>query len=41
MTYPHTITLDVARSDASRPSRFEVPVPTAGSRILDALLYVR
>jgi succinate dehydrogenase/fumarate reductase iron-sulfur protein len=41
MTYPHTITLDVARSDASRPSRFEVPVPTAGSHILDALLYVR
>jgi succinate dehydrogenase/fumarate reductase iron-sulfur protein len=41
MTYPHTITLDVARSDASRPSRFEVPVPTAASRILDALLYVR
>jgi succinate dehydrogenase/fumarate reductase iron-sulfur protein len=41
MTYPSTITLDVARSDPSRPSRFEVPVPTAGSRILDALLYVR
>jgi len=41
MTYPHTITIDVARSDPSRPSRFEVPVPSAGSRVLDALLYVR
>ena len=41
MTHPHTITLDVARSDPTQRSRFDVPVPTAGSRVLDALLYVR
>lgn len=35
------ITLDVARSDARRPSRFDVPVPGSTSRVLDALLYVR
>lgn len=35
------ITLEVARSDATRPSRFEVPVPGPASRVLDALLYVR
>jgi succinate dehydrogenase/fumarate reductase iron-sulfur protein len=38
---PTRITLEVARSDASRPSRFEVPVPGPASRVLDALLYVR
>ena len=35
------ITLDIARSDARRPSRFDVPVPGPTSRVLDALLYVR
>jgi succinate dehydrogenase/fumarate reductase iron-sulfur protein len=40
MKHPQ-ITLDVSRSDPALPSRFEVPVPTAGSRVLDALLYVR
>ena len=35
------ITLVVSRSDATRPSSFEVPVPGPASRVLDALLYVR
>lgn len=38
---PTRITLEVARSDAGRPSKFEVPVPGPASRVLDALLYVR
>ena len=38
---PTRITLEVARSDSSRPSSFEVPVPGPASRVLDALLYVR
>ncbi|HYC36025.1 MAG TPA: 2Fe-2S iron-sulfur cluster-binding protein [Usitatibacter sp.] len=38
---PTRITLQVARSDSSRESTFEVPVPSAHSRVLDALLYVR
>ena len=38
---PSKITLEVARSDRSRASRFEVPVPGPASRVLDALLYVR
>jgi len=41
MTHPQAVTLDVVRSDPAQASRFEVPVPTAGSRVLDALLYVR
>lgn len=36
-----TIVLDVARSDAGRPTRFEVPVPSPTSRVLDALLHIR
>ena len=36
-----TITLEVARSDSSRPKSFTVPVPAPTSRVLDALLYVR
>jgi succinate dehydrogenase/fumarate reductase iron-sulfur protein len=36
-----TISLEIVRSDPSQPSRFEVPVPSAGSRVLDALLFVR
>jgi succinate dehydrogenase/fumarate reductase iron-sulfur protein len=35
------ITLEVSRSGAGKPSRFEVPVPQPTSRVLDALLYVR
>jgi succinate dehydrogenase/fumarate reductase iron-sulfur protein len=35
------ITLEIARSDERRTSRFDVPVPGAASRVLDALLYVR
>lgn len=38
---PKRIILEVARSDRSRRSRFEVPVPGPASRVLDALLYVR
>ena len=38
---PTRITLEVARSDKSRPSTFTVPVPAPSSRVLDALLYVR
>ena len=38
---PTCITLEVARSDAARPSTFDVPVPGPASRVLDALLYVR
>lgn len=38
---PRKITLEVARSDAGRPTTFEVPVPQPSSRVLDALLYVR
>ena len=41
MSSPKTITLEVARSDASRPASFTVPVPAPHSRVLDALLYVR
>ena len=40
-TTPFRITLEVARSDERRTSRFDVPVPGAASRVLDALLYVR
>jgi succinate dehydrogenase/fumarate reductase iron-sulfur protein len=36
-----TITLEIVRSDPSQRSRFDVPVPTAGSRVLDALIHVR
>jgi succinate dehydrogenase/fumarate reductase iron-sulfur protein len=35
------VTLEIARSDAGSPSRFEVPVATPSSRLLDALLHVR
>ncbi len=35
------ITLEVSRSQPGRASRFEVPVPSPTSRVLDALLYVR
>jgi succinate dehydrogenase/fumarate reductase iron-sulfur protein len=35
------VTLEVVRSDAASPARFEVPVPTPSSRVLDALLHVR
>ncbi len=35
------ITLEVARSEPGKASRFEVPVPQPSSRVLDALLYVR
>lgn len=38
---PTRITLEVHRSDKSRTSTFEVPVPQPSSRVLDALLYVR
>lgn len=38
---PKRITLEVARSDPNRRSRFDVPVPGPASRVLDALLYVR
>ncbi|HJU24095.1 MAG TPA: 2Fe-2S iron-sulfur cluster-binding protein [Casimicrobiaceae bacterium] len=38
---PDRITLEVARSDATRPSTFDVPVASRASRVLDALLYVR
>ena len=38
---PTRITLEVARSDATRQSRFDVPVAGPASRVLDALLYVR
>lgn len=40
-TTPFRITLEIARSDERRASRFDVPVPGAASRVLDALLYVR
>lgn len=36
-----TIVLEVARTDAGKPSRFEVPVPSPTSRVLDALLHIR
>ena len=35
------VTLEVARSDASRPTSFQVPVPAPTSRVLDLLLHVR
>ncbi|HSJ98273.1 MAG TPA: 2Fe-2S iron-sulfur cluster-binding protein, partial [Myxococcota bacterium] len=35
------ISLEVSRSQAGRPSVFDVPVPGPASRVLDALLYVR
>lgn len=35
------ITLEVYRSDKSRQSTFEVPVPAPAYRVLDALLHVR
>jgi succinate dehydrogenase/fumarate reductase iron-sulfur protein len=38
---PTRITLTVSRSQAGRPTSFEVPVPGPASRVLDALLYVR
>jgi succinate dehydrogenase iron-sulfur subunit len=38
---PSRITLEVARSEAGRPTTFDVPVPGPASRVLDALLYVR
>jgi len=37
----HTIVLEVARTDRGKPARFEVPVPSPTSRVLDALLHVR
>ena len=40
-TVPRRITLEIVRTDAAKPSRFEVPVPTPSSRVLDALLHVR
>ena len=36
-----TIVLEVARTEAGKPARFEVPVPSPTSRVLDALLHVR
>ena len=41
MPQPTRIRLDVHRSDKSRASTFDVPVPAPASRVLDALLYVR
>ena len=38
---PSVITLEVHRSDKSRPSTFQVPVPAPAYRVLDALLHVR
>jgi succinate dehydrogenase/fumarate reductase iron-sulfur protein len=38
---PTRITLEVHRSDKSRQSTFEVPVPAPAYRVLDALLHVR
>ena len=38
---PTRITLEVSRSTAGAAARFDVPVPSATSRVLDALLYVR
>lgn len=41
MPQPTRIRLEVHRSDKSRASTFDVPVPAPASRVLDALLYVR
>lgn len=38
---PSRITLEVVRTEAGRPTTFDVPVPGPSSRVLDALLYVR
>jgi len=35
------VTLEIARTGSASPSRFEVPVATPSSRLLDALLHVR
>jgi succinate dehydrogenase/fumarate reductase iron-sulfur protein len=35
------VTLEIARTEAGKPARFEVPVPSPSSRVLDALLHVR
>lgn len=35
------VTLEIARSEGGKRSRFEVPVPSSTSRVLDALLHVR
>jgi succinate dehydrogenase/fumarate reductase iron-sulfur protein len=35
------VILEITRSEAGKPSRFEVPLPSPTSRVLDALLHVR